>query len=68
VNNFVATLEVPSDGQIHLNKTSWQEHRDPERKISVGMLEVNRWTRNRTASALKICFRNAEKCRLPATR
>jgi hypothetical protein len=68
VNNFFATPEVPSDSQINLNKASWQALRDPERKISVSMLEVNRWTRKRTASALKICFRNAEACRLRATR
>jgi hypothetical protein len=68
VNNFFAIPEVLSDGQIHINKASWLVLRDLERKIRLSMLEVNRWARKRTASALKICFRNAETCRLPATR
>jgi two-component system, NtrC family, response regulator AtoC len=49
--------EINFEGQIHLKKVTRQAVHDLERKIILNALEVNRWNRKRTASALKISYR-----------
>ena len=41
---FYAAPEVPSHGQIHRNKGSWQALPDFDQKIILSMLEANRWS------------------------